>query len=89
MDYVTFLKLHHLKQNTNFIESTYYFSKFSFLYRAVDVSPNMNEEFYMVAKEWAFQFIRHLFENGRFTDGTYASLLYQFFFKKYNINYNR
>ena len=42
--------------------------------RVVNVSPNKHEEFYMVCKEWTYQFICHLYDGGQLSDGTYPGI---------------
>ena len=38
------------------------------------LSPNKHEEFYMVCKEWTYQFICHLYDGGQLSDGTYPGI---------------
>jgi len=53
MDHVICLKLLNVNLNTNFTDSKFFI--YNQYFRAVKLSPNSKEEFYITSKEWTFQ----------------------------------
>jgi hypothetical protein len=65
------------KVNNNFIEGILkIFHFFKKEHSAIEESNNKNLEFFILKKEFNYQFIRHCYERGRLNDGSYPGLLH-------------
>ena len=49
--------------------------KHQFYRKAIEESNNKNLEFFILKREFNYQFMRHCFDGGQLNDGTYPGLL--------------